>query len=438
MGAVRAVSDDISSRLFLFGANHSSAGAAFRGQLLNDEVECEALLREVRAAGIDQALVLATCDRLEFLGLRGIDDAYLPALTAIVAKQARAEVDEITGQTYCHIGAAALRHLFAVASSLDSQVVGEPQVLGQLKDSHRRAQAAGMLGAQLESILQAAYGAAKRVRSETALAEHPVSMAAAALMVARSLHGELGRCSGLLLGLGEMGDLLALELRDAGLAHLVVMHASPARAEATAHRLNCHFQPMEELEASLAGADIVVSALGSGRCAVTERMVAAVLKRRRNRPILFLDTALPGDVDPAVGALDNAFLYSLDDLEGVTRAGKADRDEILQAAWSIVDEELGRFLTRQAERSAVPAVTALRGHFEAVRQSVLSEGRQDPETATRRLLARLLHDPSEVLRAVAASDPAAAAEWERAVRRLFRLEAETAVEQKPREEEENQ
>ena len=136
-----------------------------------------------------------------------------------------------------------------------------------------------------------------------------------------------------------------------------------------------------------------------------------------------------------MGTLDNAFLYSLDDLEGVTRAGKSDRDEILQAAWAIVDEELSRFLIRLAERSAVPAVTALRSHFEAVRQSLLAEGSQDAEAATRRLVARLLHDPSEVLRAIAASDPSAAADFEKAVIRLFRLEAEPSAEQAPKEEE---
>jgi glutamyl-tRNA reductase len=295
-------------------------------------------------------------------------------------------------------------------------------VLGQVKESHRIAQAAGMTGPTLEAVLQGAYAAAKRVRNETSVAEQPVSIVASALMVARGLHGALDGSTGLLIGLGEMSELLGSELRDAGLEDLVVIHASAARAEAAAHRLHCHFRPWEQLEAALAEADIVVAASGSGQYTITPELAEQALRRRRRRPILFIDAAVPGDVDPAVDKLDGAFVYDLGDLERVARAGKATREGTAVAAWRIVGEEIESFLRQRAERAAVPAVNALRRHFEAVRAQILAQGGLDAEAATRLLVNRLLHDPSEVLRAAAAGTSDGDA-LDESVVRLFRLEA---------------
>jgi glutamyl-tRNA reductase len=241
-------------------------------------------------------------------------------------------------------------------------------------------------------------------------------------MVARNLHGDVADCSALVVGLGEMGELMALELKDAGVGELILMHGSTARAEAAAHRLRCHFRPWEELAEAVANADIVVTALGSGRHTVTAPLAEAALKQRRRRPILFIDSAVPGDVEPAVQALDGAFVYDLDDLENVALDGKATRESTALAAWRVLEEELAVFRRRRAERAAVPAVAALRQHFEAVREEVLSQSGLDAEVATRLLVKRLLHAPSEVLRAAAAGDAETARALERAVERLFRIE----------------
>ncbi|MCH8155809.1 MAG: glutamyl-tRNA reductase, partial [Proteobacteria bacterium] len=385
------------------------------------------------AGAVAAAMVLSTCERLEVMAVADAPAAGAQALVGLLAEETGTEADEFGAGSFRHLGAEALRHIFAVTASLDSQTVGEPQILGQVKESHRRAVEAGTAGPALDAVLQAAYGAAKRVRSETSLAEHPVSIAASALLVARDVHGALERRGVLLAGLGEMGEFMAAELIDAGVGDLVVMHASLGRAEAVAHRLGCHFRPWPELDDALAGADIVVAATGTGRYTVTAPLAEAALKRRRREPIFFIDTAIPGDIDPAVARLDGAFVYDLEDLERVALEGKANREAETEAAWRILDEELAEFLRQRAERAAaVPSVAALRRHFESARAAVLAEGGAGAkggagaEEATRRLINRLLHDPSEVLRAAAAGDrdPQGRAALETALRRLFRIDAE--------------
>jgi glutamyl-tRNA reductase len=420
------VAKDPASHLLLVGVNHRSASAALRERLFAAEPDAAAVLEAVRAAGATEAVVLATCERIEALAVEADPSAAAPGLLAALARGVAVEPAEFEAHGYRLLGEDAVRHLFAVAASLDSQIVGEPQVLGQVKESHRRAAEAGLVGPALELLLQAAYGAAKRVRSETQLAEQPVTIAASALQVARDVHGDLTRRGALLVGLGEMGEFMAAELSDAGLGDLVIVHTSIARSEAVARRFGCNYRPWEDLQEALAGADIVVSALGTGRYSVTAAMAEAALKQRRREPIFFIDTAVPGDIDPAVAPLDGAFVYDLVDLERVARRGKANREAAAAAAGEILDQELATFLRDRAERSAAPSVTALRGHFESVRDDVLSDGRLSAEEATRRLVNRLLHDPSEVLRSTAAEesgqDGTQRGSLERALRRLFRIE----------------
>ena len=424
-----ADAQDPASGLLVIGINHRSAGPALRDRLFVAEPDASVLLEKVRAEGVDEAVVLSTCERAEVVTIhpdaRAAEHAFLRAL----AVQSGLEPDELQDQSFRHRGPEAVRHLFAVAASLDSQMIGEPQVLGQIKDSHRRAADAGMVGPSLEAILQAAYGAAKRVRSETTIAQQPVSISAAALMVARDVHGDLTRRSALLVGLGEMGEFMAAELKRAGVRDLVIVHVSAPRAEAVARRLGCHYRPWEELEDALASADIVLGAAGAGRFSVTALQADTALKRRRREPMFVIDAAVPGDIDPAVAELDGAFVYDLEDLERVALQGKATREAASAKAWRILTEELNTFLRRRAERAAGPGVAALRHHFESVRADVLADGHLDAEEATRLLVNRLLHDPSEVLRRSAMAeagpgeeaDPPRRGSLERALRRLFRL-----------------
>ena len=385
-------------RLLAVGINPRSAAGALRDRLLIEDAQRPALLSDIKALGLAETLVLTTCDRLEVVALDDDKGSACVRILAFLAERAGIAMADLESQSFQIGGTAAARHLFAVAASLESQVVGEPQVLGQVKDCHRDAAKAGTLGAELEGLLQAAYAAAKRVRSQTTLAQRPVSMAASALMIARNLHGDLTRSHVALVGLGEMAELMALEFKEASIGGLTVLHGSTPRAEAAARRLLGHFRPWGDLDAALAESDIVVTAVGSGRHCVAARMVKAALKQRRQRPILIFDCAVPADVDPAVDGLDSAFLYSLADLERVALEGMASRESQAAAAWAVLDEELDSFLTARAARAAGPSVSSLRRHFEAARAEVLAKGGLNAEEATRLLINRLLHGPIEALR----------------------------------------
>jgi glutamyl-tRNA reductase len=397
----------------MVGANHRSASVGLRERLFVDEAASGPALRELRAEGIAQAFVISTCDRVEVAAIH--DDAAAVADAVIRVLAARAGIDpaELSASIFTLEGEAAARHLFAVAASLESLVIGEPHVLGQVKDSHRLARAADMVGDELERLLQAAYGAAKRVRTETRIGERPVSIAAGSVDVAREIHGDLSARTGLMIGVGEMGAMVAEQLVDAGLGRLAVTHRATERAAAMARHLGANVQPWDALADALAAADVVVACVGLGTYVVTREAMRETLRRRRLRPQFVIDLAVPPDVDPAVGDLDGAFVYDAADLEGVARAGLAERQAAAQAAWRLIDEELAGYMRARMARTATPAVVALRAHFEAVRDAVLAEsGADDPVN-------RLLHEPGVALRDIAAADDLDGAEI--LLHRLFRL-----------------
>ncbi len=380
----------------MIGVNRHSAGAALCERLFAAEIDPSGLLGRLDTDSVAEAMVLVTGERLEVVALADDPPAAVAAVTEALAEETGTLAADIGAQSFHYLGAEAARHLFAAAAALDSQGLGEPQILDRIEEGHRRAAEAGVAGPGLAALLRAAVAAAARVRAETALAEQPVSIAASALLVARDVHGALDRRGALLIGLGEMGEFMAAELIEAGIGNLAVVHSSAARAEAAARRLGCHFRPWDQLDDALAGADIVVAAMGTGRYTVTAPQVEAALKRRRREAIFFIDTAVPVDVEPAVAPLDGAYLYDLEDLERVALEGAAGVHADVAAetatAWRILDEELAAFLRGPAEGGEVNPSAARRQRFEAARAEVLAEGPANAEDATRRLIERLLRD----------------------------------------------
>lgn len=416
-------------RLIVAGCNHRSGTLELRDRLFVEDAGIPAFLERLSEDGVQQALLLSTCDRVEVTAIANGPEAAEKIILALAANAGLQSTD-LAGQTYVYSGAEAVRHIFAVAASLDSQIVGEPQVLGQVKAAHRIARAIGTCGNELETVLQAAYGAAKRVRSETTLGERPVSIAAAALRIARDVHGDLAGHNVLVIGTGDMGEMIAADLLAAGVDELTVIHPREDRANAMANRLDCHVAGWGEMARLLAVADVILAQLGTRQHVLTADMVRLALHERRRKPVFLIDAAVPGDIEPAINRLDGAFLYDITDLERVAAEGRASREAVAGAAWRIVEDEATVLFRGLAERTAVPSLIALRRSFEDARREVLKAAGGDAEEATRLLVNRLLHAPSEEMRTIAAQALNAPAgdggEWERldaALKRLFRLDA---------------
>ena len=405
-------------RALVVGANHRTAPLSLRDTLFVDDLAQPDFLNDL---DLPQAVAISTCDRVEVWTVCEDPETVEPHVVETMARRGGLPADSIREQIYSLTDRDAVRHCFAVTASLDSLVIGEPQVLGQVKACHRLSRESRRTGPDLDSLMDAAYSTAKRVRSETPVAERPVSIASAAVQLAKDLHGELSSSTALLVGAGDMGELVAEHLLAAGIVRLVVSAPRISRAEAIAERLKCHAAPFENLSSSLADADIVVTAVGGRQTVLSSEQVTQALRQRRRKPIFLVDTAMPGDIEPAVNRIDGAFLYDLADLERLAMEGRASREQAAAAGYAIVDEAVKDFMRGRAERSAVPAIILLREHFENLRMQAMSESGDDAEKATRLLINRLLHDPSEIMKRMAGGDagwPAA----EEVLKRLFRLE----------------
>jgi len=409
------------TRPFAIGANHRSCGLSVRDRLFIEDADVPGFLESLKTQGIGEALVLSTCDRIEVQGMHddpvGVDQRVREALSTHSGLSA-AELGE---QIYMLTDEDAVRHIFAVASSLDSQIIGEPQVLGQIKAAHRLARKAEMIPGAFEGLLQMAYSAAKRVRTETAIGERPVSIAAAGAELARGLHGNLERVSVVLIGVGELGEMIARQFQSEGVKNLAVSHPITSRANPVARELGCHVAEHDYLSDALIEADVIICAMGRRRHVLSVDMVRAALKKRRHKPQFIIDTGIPGDVEPAVNRIDEAFVYETGDLERVALEGKANREFEADEAAAIVDAEVASYLRTRAERGAAPVLTALRDHFNNVRNQVLAEGDVDAARATELVINRLLDQPSRALRD--AVTESRASETERVVNKLFGLNA---------------
>jgi glutamyl-tRNA reductase len=416
--------------LFVVGANHRSSPIGLRDRVFVDEVSAPLFFDQLRRFSITQALILSTCDRVEVQGASDNPRSAIAAIREILTERAPVDVQALAAHSddpfYHMSGSAAVRQIFAVASSLDSQIIGEPQVLGQVKESHRQSQSHGMIGPELDTVLQAAYSVAKRVRTETDVGRRPVSIATAAAQLVRDIHGDMSRTTVLVLGLGDMANIIGDHLRDAG-ADRMLLTGPSQRTEATARREGKTFVPFDELRVALAQADVVVAEVGTGRYMIPKPLMALALRERRRRPVLLVDVGAPPDIDPAIQDLDGAFLYALDDLEAVALQGRASRDAAALSAWEIVDAAVLNWERQMQGKTAKPAIVALRSQFEEAREAVLLENpAADAEEATRLLVNRLLHAPSRALREVsegvdvAENDPKTMMYW---VRRLFGSDA---------------
>lgn len=423
----------MSAELFVVGLSWRTAPVAIREHLAFADDELGPVLAEVRAApGVAEAMLVSTCNRVEVYGAAASGDGARAATAAQQALLSRRAVPaEVRAALYQRAGGAAIDHVFRVAAALDSLVVGEAQILGQLKEAHARASKAGAVGAVVGRCLERAYGAAKRVRTETSIARGAANVSSVAVELAGRVFGDLHGKHVLVVGAGKMSRLAARHLRAAGVSTLTVTNRSPERAAALAAELDATARPWAELEELLVAADVVISSTGARQPILTRTLFKRVTKARRWRPMVIVDIAVPRDAEPALGELDGVYLFDIDDLERVVAANLAERGKAVSAAERIVEVEVAHFERWLKTQRVVPTIRALRDHFNRVGQHELDKllaqfARKEPppaerDAAIRRavdlILAKLLHDPQTALK----TDDADALAL--ATRRLFRLEA---------------
>ncbi|MDG2285628.1 MAG: glutamyl-tRNA reductase [Alphaproteobacteria bacterium] len=386
----------------IIGLDHRTCPDPIREAMFVADEELPGFLRALRDAGFVEAMFMSTCDRVEIRAIDESADDPVGTVAETLAAPTGVSAEQLRPAFYHHKDTDAVRHLFQVSAALESQIIGEPQVLGQVRASHRMAAELGMVGGRLDPLLRASYTTAKRVRSETAIAEGPTSLIAAALRVARSIHGDLGRCRLAVLGADDLALLLAGQFKEAGLGDIILADRNPNRAAAAARELNAHVTDFQTRARALADADITLCATGDGQYSVTEEMVLSALQTRRRKPIFIVDLATPTDVDPTVERIPDAFVYDLDDLERLALDGQSGRNAAIADAQAIVEEEVSRFLGELAARDAAPLIASMRDTFEMERTRVLREKPgANADEATRLLVNRLLHRPSDRLRALA-------------------------------------
>jgi glutamyl-tRNA reductase len=343
--------------------------------------------------------------------------------------------DAFQPHLFSYDDAEAARHLFRVSAGLDSLVVGEPQILGQVKDAFQAAAQRHCTGPLLGKVFEWAFGVGKRVRTETTLGEGAVSVSYAAVALARKIFGRLHGRRVLVVGAGEISTLTAQHLRTHGVAEITITSRTPAHADALAATVQGLAVPWAEMMPALSRADIVITATGSQRPILTRADVEAVTGRRRPDPLFIIDIAVPRDVEPAVGDIEQVFLYNVDDLQTIVDENMSKRGAEIARAEAIVSEELARFTAWQRSRAAIPTVVALRQRFDAIRRAELQrlegklaglppEGRARVDEVTRLIVEKLLIEPTEQLKALPDEETQVA--YTEAVNRLFRLREDDA------------
>jgi len=425
-------------RIYLIGLSHQTAPVELRERLDFQARGVDAALQTLgKRAAAREVVVLSTCNRAELYATCEDLDTARRDLHAFLSEYHDVTEQAVAPHLYERTDLDAARHLFRVAAGLDSLVVGEPQILGQVKDAHSAASAAQSSGAILNRLFHASFAVGKRVRTETGLGAGAVSVSFAAVSLARKIFGDLSERAVVVVGAGEMGKLTARHMKSQGAPHITIVSRSMAHAARTAEAIGgASVAPWDDLDASLAAGDIVIAATGAASPILTKARLEAIMRTRRGRPLFIIDIAMPRDVEAAAGELEQVFLYNIDDLQSTVRENMARRASEVARAESIVAEELEKFAAWLRSRGAVPTIVALRQHFEAIRRaeldrllkqsSLTAEAQERVEDITRLFMEKLLLTPTEQLKLL--GDQEIVGAYSEALTRLFGLGSSHAAE----------
>lgn len=414
----------------LVGLNHNTAPVEVRERFAIPESRLPDAIQQLAAhPGIEEAMIVSTCNRVEMLARTTNGSADIRAFVRRYFPDAGAELDK---HLYEFQGREAVKHLFRVTSSLDSMVVGEPQILGQVKESYAVARAVGAVNSQLDALVTRAFAVAKRVRSETMVGTSAVSVASVAVELAQKIFGSLNGRKVYLVGAGKMSELAARHLMAHGAASIFVANRTYEKAVSLAARFSGEAIHFDKLYETADKADIVITSTGCPFPIFKPEHAQLFLQRRKNKPMFFIDIAVPRDIDPAVNKLDGIFLYDIDDLQQVVKSHVADRRREAERAEQIIDIEVDRFEARLRTLDVVPTIVSLQEHFDNIRQAEIeryrgrmgelsTEQEQVVEALTRGIINKILHTPISTLKSAAREPEGASVVG--VIRQLFNLTA---------------
>lgn len=419
-------------KLQLVGVNHKTAPVEVRERLAIPEWRLEEATRKLlEHPGVDECVVFSTCNRVEFAVCSEAGDADLHSF---IREYLLTDVSQIREHLYERRDNEVVRHVFRVAASLDSMIVGEPQILGQVKHSYTVGKAVGSVQSNLDFLLSRALSVAKRVRTETAIGSSAVSVASVAVELAKKIFGSLQGRNVYVVGAGKMSELAARHLRSHGAGTIFVSNRTHERAMQMAENVGGSAIHFDRLYETADQADIVITSTGAPHAIFRREHGELFMHRRKNRPMFFIDIAVPRDVDTAMSQIDGVFVYDIDDLQQVVETHVSDRGREAQRAEMLIEEEVSRFQRRLQSLDAVPTIVALQDRIERIRQaeverlrgrlgSLTAEQQATVENLTRSIVNKILHPPISALKGASGSEQlTAAAEL---LRNLFGIEDET-------------
>jgi glutamyl-tRNA reductase len=417
--------------LFVAGLNHRTTPVALREQLAVEEDKLRELIRDVQATGAAQeAVVISTCNRVEIYAVAEAPGEARAIVFRRLCQHRGVDPAALESHLYTHLDEAAIRHAFRVASSLDSMMIGEPQILGQVKDAFALAQACETVGPTLHTLFSQAFAVAKKVRTETDIARHAVSVSFAAVELAKKIFAGLTGRAVLLVGAGKMSELAAKHLVDQGAFPIYVVNRTWARAQELARALSGTAIPFAELDVALGSVDIVVTSTGAPEPVIRRDLVSRVMHGRRGRPLFFIDIAVPRDVEEAVETLDDVYCYDVDDLKQVVDANLRERAREAERAEALVEREVAKFAARLRDVEIIPTIVSLRERWEAIRVAEVRralgrlpdaspETRDAIEALSSAIINKILHAPVTKLRE--SSRAGVGRSWTTLVQELFGL-----------------
>ncbi|MCX5843802.1 MAG: glutamyl-tRNA reductase [Deltaproteobacteria bacterium] len=418
--------------LILIGMNHKTAPLEIRESLslaCGDSIN--PLIEIMNIPQIKEAIYLSTCNRVEVLAHAVDEESAVEKLKSFIFNHGNLSPDDMARCLYLYYNHDAVRHLFRVASSIDSMVMGEPQILGQVKDAYRTAVEHNASGIMLNKIIHHAFRTAKRVRTETGIAGNAVSVSFAAVELAKKIFGNLKGKSILLIGAGEMSELAAKHLINYGVEKIFITNRTYARAVQIADNVHGTVVEFEKLQEKIHDVDMIISSTGAPGYVIDVSMITASLRRRKNRLLFLIDIAVPRDIDPAVGEIDNVYLYNIDNLQDIVDGNLQIRKKEAEKAEAIIDEEVTNYREWYNTLEVVPTIVSLREKMEGIirgelaksgawMENLTEEERKNIEGLANSIINKILHDPISGLKEESREN--GALPYIAAIRRLFGLD----------------